>query len=84
MHSSASMLQYPNVIPADRMVLCPGMFGYARLVRETFDVRVLVLLQTCSKPACSLAEVKAQSTTQWQGNHSKAVQQTQTFGFPAP
>ena len=28
------MLQYPGVIPADGMVLRPGVFGYGRLVCE--------------------------------------------------
>ena len=51
------MLQYPHVITADGMVLCPGMFGYGRLVREAFDACVLMLLQTCFKSACSLADV---------------------------
>ena len=55
--TSASMLQYPGVIPADGMVLSPGVFGYGRLVREAFDTCVLMLLQPCSKPACSLANV---------------------------
>ena len=32
--TSASMLQYPGVIPVDGMVLHPGMLGYGRLVRE--------------------------------------------------
>ena len=57
------MLQYPGVIPADEMVLRPGVFGYGRLVREAFDARVLVLLQTYSKPACSLADVHLSAGT---------------------
>ena len=51
------MLQYPGVIPADGMVLRLGVFSYGRLVHEAFDACVLMLLQTCSKPACSLADV---------------------------
>ena len=35
----------------------PGMFGYGRLVHETFDACILMLLQTCSKSTCSLADV---------------------------
>ena len=36
-----------------------GMFGCSRLVHmhEAFDARVLMLLQTCSKLACSLTDV---------------------------
>ena len=51
------MLQYPSVIPVDGMVLHPGVFGYGRLVREAFDECVLMLLHTCSKLVCSLADV---------------------------
>ena len=35
-----------------------GVFGYSRLVREAFDACVLMLLQTCSKPACNLADLR--------------------------
>ena len=51
------MLQYRGVIPVDGMVLHPDAFGYGRLVREAFDACILMLPQTCSKIACSLANV---------------------------
>ena len=51
------MLQYPCVIPADGMVLHPGVFSYGRFVREAFDASVLMLLQTCFEPTPSLADV---------------------------
>ena len=51
------MLQYLRVIPADGMVLHPGVFSYGRLVREAFDTSVLMLLQTCFESSCSLADV---------------------------
>ena len=51
------MLQYPSVIPADGIVLRPGVFGYGRLVCEAIDACVLMLLHTCSKLTCSLADV---------------------------
>ena len=35
------------------------MFGSARLVRETCNACVLMLLQTCCKLACSLADAGA-------------------------
>ena len=47
------MLQYLRVIPADGMVLCPGMFSYGRFVREAFEANVLMLLESTS----SLADV---------------------------
>ena len=58
LHSSAGMLQYPSVTPANGTVLSPGMFGYSRLAREAFDVCVLMLLQMCFKSTCSLANVE--------------------------
>ena len=58
------MLQCPGVIPADGMVLCPGVFGYGRLVHDAFDACVPMLLQTCSKQACSLTNVHL-STGAW-------------------
>ena len=51
------MLQYPSVTPANGVVLSPGMLGYSRLVRETFDACVLMLLQTCFESTCSLTDV---------------------------
>ena len=57
------MLQYPSVIPADGMVLHPGMFGYGRLVLEAFDACILM---TCFESTCysSLADVHL-STGAW-------------------
>ena len=45
------------------MVLRLGEFGYGRLVHEAFDAHVLMLLQTCSKLACSLADVHLSTGT---------------------
>ena len=54
------MLQYHSAIPADGMVLHPGVFSYmymyGRLVREASDARILMLLQTCFESMCSLAD----------------------------
>ena len=48
------MLQYLGVIPADGVILCPGMFGYGRLVHEAFDACVLILLQMLVDDVCLL------------------------------
>ena len=48
------MLQYPRVIPADGVVICPGVFSYGRFVLEAFDASVL---QTCFESMSSLADV---------------------------
>ena len=52
------MLQYPSVIPVDEMDL------RQKFVHEAFDARVLMLLQTCIKWMCSLANVHL-STGAW-------------------
>ena len=51
------MLHHSGVIPADRMILCLGMFSYGRLVHEAFDEHVLMLLQMYFESTCSLADV---------------------------
>ena len=38
------MLQYPDFIPADGMVLRPGVFGYGRLLREGCAVDIQHML----------------------------------------
>ena len=55
------MLQYPRVIPADGMVLCPGVFSYGRFVHEAFDASVPMFLQTCIESTCSLPDVHLSS-----------------------
>ena len=57
LHSSASMLQHLHVIPADGMVLRPGMFSYGRLVHEAFNTSILMLLQMCFELVHRLADV---------------------------
>ena len=55
-------MQYPCVIPADGMVLCPGVFSYGRFV---FDASVLMLLQTCFESTSSLANVHFSAGAQY-------------------
>ena len=57
LRSSASMLQYPSVTPADGMVLRPGMFGYGIFVCEAFDAYVLMLLQLCFESMYGLTNI---------------------------
>ena len=59
------MLQYPRVIPADGMVLCPGVFSYGRFVCEAFDASVLMLPQMCFESTSSLADVHFSTGAQY-------------------
>ena len=59
------MLQYPCVIPVDDMVLHLGVSSYGRLIREVFDASILMLLQTCFKSMCSLADVHLSTGAQY-------------------
>ena len=52
------MMQYPSDIPADGMVLHPGVFSYGRLVHEAaFDACILMLLHTCLESTYSLTDI---------------------------
>ena len=46
-----------NILVSSQRMGWSGVFGYGRLVHEAFDACVLMLLQTCFKPVCSLADV---------------------------
>ena len=63
------MLQYLHVIPADGIVLRPGVFSYGRLVHEAFDTNVLMLLQMLFRSTCSLADVHLSAGARYSIDH---------------